>query len=407
MENIIAALQGTPVPTLLVLGGIIFLFLAVVGEITGKIKLGPKQQMWSAIIGALLLFSGIVLHVSLPPPSPPPGGDTVTPDTPTPTPFAPTDTPTRTPTNTPTPTATATPTPTLTPTPTTVTPTSTPTPEPTATETPGPTATDTTAQLKSKRSAQIITQGAIRIGVNSEGLWPLSIRQEESYSGFEIDLAQEIVRRLFGGQVSIEWVPLTADERLQVLESGKIDLLIRNTTHTLSREEFGLWTSNYFLDGSRLLIRRNEGYTGIEDLNGKAVSVVAGTKWEADLHEAADAAGVQITAVLFDDYDAAFTALAEGRADACICDWSHLLALSQGNPVYRVVGEILSSESLGTSEPLAIGIPPNNPDFRNEVDDVLQAIITDGTWQMFYEHWFPNPPPWTLEEMLAEPPANR
>jgi len=122
MENIIAALQGTPLPTLLVVGGIVFLFLAVVGEITGKFKLEDKQQKWSAIIGTLLLFSGIVLYVV--PPTPPP-------PTPTPTPSPPPDTPTRTPTNTPTPTATATLTSTLTPTPTTVTPTSTPTATPT------------------------------------------------------------------------------------------------------------------------------------------------------------------------------------------------------------------------------------------------------------------------------------
>ena len=262
--------------------------------------------------------------------------------------------------------------------------------------------------LESEQAAQITVQGTIRIGVHeSPGSWPLSICQEDSYSGFEIDLAQEIVKRLFGGQVSIEWVPLTAAERLPVLESDEIDFLIRNTTHTRSREEFGLWTSNYFLDGSRLLVRRGAGITGIGDLDGGSVSMVAGTKWETDLHEAADTAGVQITAVSFEDWDAAFTAFTEDRTDAFIHDWSVLLASSQDDPAYQVVGEILSSESVGTSEPLAIGIPPNNSNFRNEVDGALQAIIADGTWQMFYDRWFPDPPPWTLEQMLAEPPARR
>lgn len=271
-----------------------------------------------------------------------------------------------------------------------------------------PPTTPATSQLESKRAAQITARGTIRIGVHeSPGLWPLSICQGDSYSGFEIDLAQEIVKRLFDGQVSIEWVPLTAAERLLMLESGEIDFLIRNTTHTLSREAVGLWTSNYFLDGSRLLVRRGVGITGLGDLNGESVSVVAGTKWETDLYEAADTAGVQITTVSFKDYDATFAAFTEGRTDAFIYDWSVLLALSQGEPAYQVVGEILSSESLATSEPLAIGIPPNNPDFRNEVDEALQAIIADGTWQMFYDLWFPDPPPWTLEEMLAEPPPNR
>jgi polar amino acid transport system substrate-binding protein len=395
------------------LGGFVLLLAGtgILKQISGTtIEQGPKTIVAGLLI-TLLGVGGLLFDMASPPPTPtelagvtftptvtpvPPTSTLTSTPLPTATPVLPTDTPV--PTSTPRPTATP-----VSPTDTPMPPTDTPVPTPAK-----PTTTLAPGQLESERAAQITARGTIRVGVHeSPGLWPLSIWQGDSCSGFEIDLAQEIVKRLFDGKVSIEWVLLTAAERLQVLESGQIDFLIRNTTHTRSREEFGLWTSNYFLDGSRLLVRQNEGYTGIEDLSGGSVSVVVGTKWETDLYEAADAIGVQITTVSFEDYDATFAAFTEGRTDAFIYDWSVLLALSQGDPVYQVVGEILSSESLGTSEPLAIGIPPNNPDFRNEVDGALQEIIADGTWQMFYDRWFPDPPPWTLEEMLAEPPPNR
>ena len=307
-------------------------------------------------------------------------------------------------------TPTATVTATATPKPPTDTPTSTSTPTKTPTAPPVPTPT-VIPDLRSNRAAQIEEQGTIRIGVHSEGLWPLSIRQGESYSGFEIDLAQEIVKRLFDDQVSIEWVPLYAAERMPALQSGEIDLLIRNTTHTLSREESGLWTRSYFLDGRRLLVRRDSGIRGIQDLDGATISVVAdATNTELVLSEAARAASIQYTPLVFETYDGAFVAFTSGQAAAMISDWSYLLALTQGDSTYQVVGEILSGEFEGRTlgrEPLAIGVPPNNPDFRDEVDDALQVIIESGMWQMFYDRWFPDSPPWTLEEMLAEPPANR
>jgi polar amino acid transport system substrate-binding protein len=68
---------------------------------------------------------------------------------------------------------------------------------------------------------------------------------------------------------------------------------------------------------------------------------------------------------------------------------------------YQIVGELLSSE------PFGVGIPPDNPDFRDEANSVVLSVIADGTWQIIYDHWFTDSPPWTLDEMLAEPPANR
>lgn len=70
MKEIITAIQATPMPTIMVVGGIVFLILAVAGGIAGKIEVSPERQKWAGIIGVVLLFSGIALYVIPPSPIP-------------------------------------------------------------------------------------------------------------------------------------------------------------------------------------------------------------------------------------------------------------------------------------------------------------------------------------------------
>jgi hypothetical protein len=127
MEELITGLLSAPVSTVLVVGGIILLCLAVVSQFVAGITVLPERQKWAGIIGAILVFSGVVIYVAnlliQPPPTPTPtttepvvSVDTVTPtSTLAPTaPLAPTDTATAAPTSTSTPVPIATDTPTST-----------------------------------------------------------------------------------------------------------------------------------------------------------------------------------------------------------------------------------------------------------------------------------------------------
>lgn len=217
------------------------------------------------------------------------------------------------------------------------------------------------------------------------------------YSGFEIDLATEIAQRLFGDQVAIEWIPLTTSERLQEVQNDSVDFLIRTTTHTTSREEQVLFTSNYFLDGVRLMVRRADDYTGIESLSGKTI-IAANEFYASPVRNAATAAGIDITMLVREDV---FTVFNSGQADAVAADWTAHGLYADDYLAHQAIGDLLSSE------PLAIAVSRGDSVFRDEIDRILLEIITDGTWQTIYDNWFSVPPPWTIEEMLSEPPANR
>ena len=63
MDSVLAALKDTPIPTILVIAGIVFLLLAIAGQLAGRIAVAPERQRWAAVIGGLLLVIGVTLHV--------------------------------------------------------------------------------------------------------------------------------------------------------------------------------------------------------------------------------------------------------------------------------------------------------------------------------------------------------
>jgi len=251
-----------------------------------------------------------------------------------------------------------------------------------------------------------------RIWVISSCSKEISTFDGEAYVGFEIDLAQEIVARQFEDGVEIEWVPLSSRERMTAVQNGDIDLLVRATTHTTSRDEEALWTSAYFLDGQRLLVWRESGIVDAAGLDGRSICVALGTHWEGNLETAVTAEGTSFDAVEIGMGEA----FMNGSCDAISSDWSLLLAqgivtglLGSDDAPGVVVGDIFSSVADGKEagrEPFAIAVSLDDVLFRDEVDAALLAVVTDGTWQTLYDQWFPAPPPWNIEEVLAAPPAD-
>ncbi len=63
MDSIVAVLKDTPIPTILVVSGIVFLFLALAGQVAGKLEVPPERQKWSALAGAVLLSAGLLLYI--------------------------------------------------------------------------------------------------------------------------------------------------------------------------------------------------------------------------------------------------------------------------------------------------------------------------------------------------------
>src|SRR5262245_30836399 len=128
-------------------------------------------------------------------------------------------------------------------------------------------------------------RGHLICGV-SQGLIGFSAADDKgNWSGFDVEFCRAVAGAIFIDPTKVNFVPLDATERFAALKSGKIDLLSRNSTWTMSREtSLGLMFAGIaYYDGQGFLLRRKLGIESALDLDGKAVCVQAGTTTELNL----------------------------------------------------------------------------------------------------------------------------
>ena len=79
-------------------------------------------------------------------------------------------------------------------------------------------------------------KGFLQCGVNTGLAGFASPNDKGEWSGFDVDYCRAVAAAVFGDATKVKFTPTTAKERFTALQSGEIDLLIRNTTATMSRE---------------------------------------------------------------------------------------------------------------------------------------------------------------------------
>src|ERR687894_480004 len=144
------------------------------------------------------------------------------------------------------------------------------------------------------------------------------------------------------------------DQRGPALQTGEVDVLIRNTTWTVSRDTtWGLFAPTTFYDGQAIMVNSTRtDATTIDDLEGATVCVQSGTTTELNL---TDRLGDAITPLVFPEIDPTYAAYEEQRCDAVTSDRSQLVArrTALANPDDHVIlEEVMSKEPLGPVAPL-------------------------------------------------------
>jgi general L-amino acid transport system substrate-binding protein len=171
------------------------------------------------------------------------------------------------------------------------------------------------------------------------------------FSGFDADFCRALAVAVFGDPEAVEFRPLSTTERGTALQSGEIDVLIRNTTWTISRDaQWGDFGPTTFYDGQGMMVHAELGAATLEDLEGATICVQAGTTTELNMTDQMRALGVEFEPVVFDEIDPTYTSYDEGRCDAVTSDKSQLAARRTvfANPADHVIMDVtMSKEPLG------------------------------------------------------------
>lgn len=209
-----------------------------------------------------------------------------------------------------------------------------------------------TAALAQQSTLDVVrARGHLVCGVNN-GLPGFGyLESDGSWSGFDIDYCRAVAAAVLGDPNAVEFVPLTAAERFIALQTGEIDVLIRNATWTLVRDtDLGLnFAPVTFFDGQGFMVPRDLGVTSLEDLAGASICVTSGTTTELNLADAFRARGLPFTPVVFEEIDTVYRAYEQGRCDAVTSDKSQLAgrrAIMADPEAHVILDETISKEPL-------------------------------------------------------------
>lgn len=240
-----------------------------------------------------------------------------------------------------------------------------------------------------------VAAGGKLIVAHRESSIPFSyLDQDKKPVGYALDLCLKIadaVRKKTGARnMQVEFLMVTPANRIAMVEQGKADLECGSTTNNAERRQKVAFTIPHFITGTRLLVPAASKVQRIEDLEGKKLVSTKGTTPLKAVEQANRERMLRVTIVEAPDHARAVEMVEKGEADAFVMDDVLLfgLAANRANPAaLKVVGKFL------TTEPLAIMLPKNDPDFKKLVDDEMRRLIVSKDIYPIYDKWFMKPIP--------------
>ena len=177
---------------------------------------------------------------------------------------------------------------------------------------------------------------------NAQGVW----------NGFDVDYCRAVAAAVFGDGNKVKFAPLSAKDRFTALQSKEVDILVRNTTWTSSRDtSLGLnFTGVTYYDGQGFMVRKKLKVNSALELSGASVCTQQGTTTELNLADFFRAKNMKFEAVVFATSDETIKAYDAGRCDVFTTDasglYSERLRLANADE-HIVLPEVISKEPLG------------------------------------------------------------
>ena len=199
------------------------------------------------------------------------------------------------------------------------------------------------------------------------------------YTGFDLELAQEVAKRL---GLEYQAQPIAWDAKDMELESGNIDCIWNGFTMT-GREDDYTWTKPYMANTQVFVVRNDSGIEGKDGLAGKVVECQADSSAEAALKEDPDLTSTFGQLLTTADYNTAFMDLEQGSVDAIAMDV--IVAgyqIKQRNADFKILDDSLSEEEYG------VGFKKGNTELRDKVQATLEEMAADGTLAKISDEWF-------------------
>ncbi|MBR3555239.1 MAG: cysteine ABC transporter substrate-binding protein [Oscillospiraceae bacterium] len=220
---------------------------------------------------------------------------------------------------------------------------------------------------------EIRESGKIVIGLFSDKKPFGYVDENGDYQGYDVYLARRLAADL---GVALEIVSLDAPNRIEYLQSYKVDVVLANFTYTEDRAQQVDFALPYMKVALGVVSPDAALITEPEQLNGKTLIVSKGTTAETFF----EANYPEVNLLKFDSYTEAYIALIDGRGDALSTDNTEVLAWAIENPGFSV-----GIESLGSLDTINPAVTKGNETLLAWINDEIVALGQENFFHADYE----------------------
>ena len=231
------------------------------------------------------------------------------------------------------------------------------------------------AKPKARTVAQIKKSKTINIAVFSDKKPFGYVDENGAYQGYDVYFAERIAKDL---GVKVKYVPVEPAQRVEVLTTGKVDIVLANFTVTKERAEKVDFALPYMKVALGVVSNEKDPINSVEDLNGKTLIIAKGTTAETFFTEKYP----NVKLLKFDQYADAYNALLDGRGVGLSTDNTEVLAWALENPGFLVGAGVTS---LGNLDTIAPAVAKGNKDLLNWLNKEIEALGKENFFHKDYE----------------------
>lgn len=220
---------------------------------------------------------------------------------------------------------------------------------------------------------QIKKSGKVVIAVFSDKKPFGYVDENGLYRGYDVYFGDRIAKDL---GVKVEYVPVEAASRVEVLATGKVDIVLANFTRTPERAEKVDFALPYMKVALGVVSPEAALIEKPEDLFGKKLIISKGTTAETYFTKNYP----EVELLKFDQYSEAYNALVDGRGAAMSTDNTEVLAWALENPGFKV-----GIESLGSLDAIAPAVQKGNKSLLDWINNEIVSLAEEKFFHADYE----------------------
>lgn len=229
-----------------------------------------------------------------------------------------------------------------------------------------------------ERIPEIYHRGRIIIGVD-QSQYLLSFRDNATgeLKGFEIDLAREISKDIFGDPDRVDFRFIDSTMRTEAIVSGQVDIVVRTMSITKKRYDAIDFSVPYLDSSVRMLVPTASGIESTSDITDERICVTDGSNVLDMARRAFPDQEILRTRTWAD----CLMALQQFQTGALLGDEAILAGAAAQDPLTTVTGEAVANQQY------SVGIPKGNDGLTRQINSTLERIRRDGTWDSMFNRW--------------------